>query len=204
VAQIGDYRYTNRALSLSSTTYTPARYLPSLLLALSCSFLWVFGSPWTPLPLAMLSLPSISCLNFCRRLISANHSGSRVSLISMTMAIHCSLEGIMTMTHAHSLSRATFVNASVAGKNVGLTASTASRVFCYRRGTSIFFDQDSREIWRMSCPVRIASASFVHCFGWSLRRLRSWLIYSLSGVILRSHDRYNFALSFVSAVSCWC
>ena len=51
--------YTNRALSLfyhkiSST----ARYLPSLPLALSCSYLWVFSSPWTPLRMAMLSLPS--------------------------------------------------------------------------------------------------------------------------------------------------
>ncbi len=51
--------YTNRALSLSSTEISPpARYLPSLPLALSCSYLWVFGTPWTPLLLAMLSLPS--------------------------------------------------------------------------------------------------------------------------------------------------
>ena len=52
--------YTNRALSLfyhkiSST----ARYLPSLPLALSCSYLWEFGSPWSPLLMTMLSLPLI-------------------------------------------------------------------------------------------------------------------------------------------------
>jgi hypothetical protein len=75
--------YTNRALFLSSSVISStATYLPPLPLALSSSFLWLFIAAWTPLPLAVLSLPSISRLNFCRRPILANHSGSTGSLVS--------------------------------------------------------------------------------------------------------------------------
>ena len=148
MAQIGDYKYTNRALSLYSTKISSrSRYLPSLPLALFWSFLWVFGSPWTPLPMAMLSLPSISCLSFCRRPNLVNHSGSTRSSISTNPTSRHSLVD-MTTSHAHSPLRVTFVMAdytTAVGGNDGVAACTARRVFCYCRGTSTFFARESRE-----------------------------------------------------------
>ena len=58
----------------------------------------------------MLSLPLISCLNFCRRPILANHSGSTGNLILTTLAFRHSLVDMMTTRNSCSFSIKSYVS----------------------------------------------------------------------------------------------